>query len=243
MVSEHPDSASDESREVHERVVLPLVVPMIVFLFTLLVVYGLSRIFLEISDVDLGGTTLATPLAIGVALAILAAAWFMASTPRLQQWQVASIVLVAVGLLTGGGIIAAVLDEDDGAAANGAAATAEPTLAAGTVAVALSNDDGDLVITPSVGTTPAGSVTFNVTNDGGILHNLRVIRTDLPPGDLPTDGGKADESRLDVVGSVPELNGGENQELVVELAPGSYVLICNVPGHYLGGMTVAFAVE
>ena len=240
MVSEHPDPDSDDSQEVHERVTLPLVLPMIVFLFTLLLVYGLSRIFLEISEVNLGDTTLATPLAIGVSLAILAAAWYMASTPRLQQWQVASIAIVAVGLLTGGGIIAAVLDEDDGASADGPVATAEPTLAAGTVGVSLKDD---FTVTPSVATTEAGAITFSVTNDGSILHNFRIIRTDLAPDDLPTDSGKADESQLDVVGSLPELDGGENQELPLDLEPGSYVLICNVPGHYSGGMRVAFTVE
>lgn len=240
MVSEHPDSASDDSQEVHERITLPLVLPVIVFLFTLLLIYGLSRIFLELSEVDVGDTTLATPLAIGVALAILAAAWYMASTPRLQQWQVASLALVAAGLLTGGGIIAAVLDEDDGASADGPVATGEPTLAAGTIGVSLKDD---FTVTPSVATTPAGAITFSVTNDGAALHNFRVIRTPLAADDLPTDSGEADESQLDVVGSLPELDSGENQELVLDLDPASYVLICNVPGHYLSGMTVAFTVE
>lgn len=103
----------------------------------------------------------------------------------------------------------------------------------------------EFVVEPSVASISAGTVTFNVSNDGAIFHNLLVVATDLPPDGLPTNDATftADESRLDVVGSTATLNPGETVELTVDLTVGNYVLICNIPTHYEIGMTVAFRVE
>ena len=82
-----------------------------------------------------------------------------------------------------------------------------------------------------------------MSNDGTQDHNLRVIATDLPPDDLPTSRGAVDEEQLNVVGSTPDFAAGSIQGVTVEqLSPGNYVLICNVPGHYLSGMRLGFEV-
>ncbi len=103
----------------------------------------------------------------------------------------------------------------------------------------------EFVLEPSVDSVPAGTVTFNVTSDGAIFHNLRVIATDLAPDGLPTDDATfgVDESQLDVVASSADLDPGDAEELTVDLEAGSYVLICNIPTHYDIGMTVAFTVN
>ena len=70
-----------------------------------------------------------------------------------------------------------------------------------------------------------------------------MIRTDLAPDALPTDGTDVDESQLDVVLRVDEFPPGQSITATDELEAGSYVLICNVPGHYTLGMTVGFTLE
>jgi uncharacterized cupredoxin-like copper-binding protein len=103
----------------------------------------------------------------------------------------------------------------------------------------------EFAVEPSTETASAGSFTFNVSSDGAIFHNLRVIATDLDADGLPTDDDtfSVDEDELDVVASGEDLNPGEEETLTVELAAGSYVLICNIPTHYEAGMTIALTVE
>ena len=122
-------------------------------------------------------------------------------------------------------------------AATEPAATEPP--AAKTVDVSLV----EFTVNRSEGTVAAGTVTFNVSNDGNIIHTFRVIKTDLAPDALPTAANKADESQLDVVASIPDFGAGETREVAATLEAGSYVLICNFIGHYQSGMTVAFTVE
>ena len=135
-------------------------------------------------------------------------------------------------------------DDDDNGTTPDATATAPADGDGGSVEVTLSNDTSDLILTPSVGSIAAGTVTFNVTNADSLEHNFRVIRSDLAIDALPTDAGSVDEGAVDVRGSTTaDLSGGGTETVEVDLEAGSYVLICNVPGHYLGGMTVAFTVE
>ena len=119
--------------------------------------------------------------------------------------------------------------------------TDEPASTETSVDVSLS----EFMVEPSVDSVPAGTVTFNVSSDGAIFHNLKVVATDLAPDALPLDdtGFAVDEEQVTIVGSTADLEAGEAEELTVELEAGSYVLICNVPTHYDVGMTVAFTVE
>jgi uncharacterized cupredoxin-like copper-binding protein len=51
-----------------------------------------------------------------------------------------------------------------------------------------------------------------------------------------------DEDKAGDKGEVSELNPGQSGSLTVTLAPGKYVLVCNVPGHYGAGMWAEFDV-
>ena len=87
------------------------------------------------------------------------------------------------------------------------------------------------------------AVDFTVTNDGTIFHNFRVVATDLAPDALPLDGPVVDESQFDEVGGFSSLlQPGEQLIVNQDLAPGSYVLFCNVAGHYGSGMFTGFEV-
>src|SRR3990172_10946846 len=102
---------SQEDREVHGRLALPLLIPALAFLFAVLVIYGLSRIYLELDTYKIGDVGMATPLAIGVSLVILLVSAYLATRPSISAWQVASIAVLAAALLTGGSIWAAVHEE------------------------------------------------------------------------------------------------------------------------------------
>ena len=108
--------------------------------------------------------------------------------------------------------------------------------------VNVSLNDDPFAVTPDQPTISEGLVYFLANNDGAQDHNFRVIATDLPPDGLPTASGGADEDALDVVASIPQFGVGVSQSTEVELVPGNYVLICNIPGHYGSGMFVGFEV-
>jgi len=61
----------EAERAVRERAVLPLLLPAGVFLFAVLVIYGLSRIYLELAHWKVGDMDAATPLALGISALIL----------------------------------------------------------------------------------------------------------------------------------------------------------------------------
>ncbi len=108
----------------------------------------------------------------------------------------------------------------------------------------------------AVGTVPAsaaaGSVTFNATNNGpDDDHEFVVIQTDLSPTELPTkpDGSVDEEGEgITVINEIEPFPPGETETLTVDLAAGSYALICNVydkqekEAHYQEGMRTSFTV-
>ena len=235
---------SGEAPDVHGRLALPLLVPVIAFLFAVLLIYGLSRVFLELNETSIGDVTMATPAALGVSLFILFAAWQMVSNRTMQQWQVAMIASVAVAALTGGAIWAAV--QDDGEAEDvpppGETPAEQTPAPDGAISVSLIDPAFAVEVTPASAADPT---TFTITNDGALIHNLRVIRTDLDADSLPLDdsGFQVDEEQVNVVASIADLSGGDSTELAVDLEAGSYVLICNIVGHYDQGMRTSFTVE
>ncbi len=93
-------------------------------------------------------------------------------------------------------------------------------------------------ISLSTATVRAGSVTFNVKNDAtDLIHEFVVVKTDTPADQLTLDAeGNVTEESLTVVDEIEDIEIGKGGELTVDLAAGHYVLICNVAGHYKGGM-------
>lgn len=165
-----------------------------------------------------------------------------------NRWLIVAIIAALVSL----GMIAAACDDDDddtGPTATTPPDAVEPTDAPedGTSSEASTVDVGltEFTVSPSPESTAAGSVTFNLSNDGVTPHNLRVIRTDLAADALPVDEAAfaVDEAQVDVVASSEDIDTGATGELAADLEAGSYVLICNVASHYESGMAVAFTVE
>ena len=100
----------------------------------------------------------------------------------------------------------------------------------------------------------AGSVTFDVTNEGpDDVHEFVIIRTDLDITALPTDeDGAVDEEGegMEVVDEIEDIPVGDTSSVTADLSAGSYALICNitetedgeVESHYANGMRTSFTV-
>lgn len=89
----------------------------------------------------------------------------------------------------------------------------------------------------------AGEVTFVVRNRGGSAHDFIVIKTDLAADKLPLDGQTQTAREDGRVDGIELLGPGKSGNLRVTLAPGRYVLICNVPTHYELGMRTELTVK
>jgi uncharacterized cupredoxin-like copper-binding protein len=86
----------------------------------------------------------------------------------------------------------------------------------------------------------AGKVTFTVRNTGAVTHEFVVLRTTKPAASL-LKGARADESGN--IGETGDLAAGASKTIAVNLKPGHYALICNLPGHYTAGQHTDFTVR
>ncbi len=89
----------------------------------------------------------------------------------------------------------------------------------------------------------AGTVTFVARDVGTVQHELVVIRTDLAVDKLAIDAQKQTASEQGKVDGVGPIDPGKTMNLRVELPPGHYVVICNVPTHYQLGMRAELTVR
>jgi len=118
------------------------------------------------------------------------------------------------------------------------------------------NSDGSVMLVPEWRLTgePApqqlaavepGAFTFQLSNADGIPHDFVVIRTDTDASALPVNDGRIDLATAgEVVGEIAAVDPGATGESgQIFLEEGKYVLFCNVPGHYSGGMYYQLTVE
>jgi uncharacterized cupredoxin-like copper-binding protein len=118
---------------------------------------------------------------------------------------------------------------------NATKAKAAPAVA-GPIRVSLT----DYKIAPSLSTVAAGKVTFVATNAGDEDHEMVVVRTDKNASGLMKGTGA---SEAGAVGEIAEFKPGGTKRVTLNLKPGHYVLLCNVPGHYKAGMFKNFIVR
>ena len=118
-----------------------------------------------------------------------------------------------------------------------------------TVAITLQ----EFAIAADPSSVPAGSVTFDATNEGpDDVHEFVVIATDLGLTELPTaEDGSVDEAGegMEVIGEIEDIPVDETRSVTLDLEAGNYVLICNIydadedEAHYQEGMRTSFTVE
>lgn len=120
-----------------------------------------------------------------------------------------------------------------------ATATADGASAAATIDIRLSEFHVGL---PTTAFTP-GVKTLHITNAGSVQHELLVFRSDLAPANYPLDHGDINEDGPGItkVSDGDNLDPGRTQTRTVDLStPGTYLFVCNLPGHFHSGMyTVA----
>lgn len=90
--------------------------------------------------------------------------------------------------------------------------------AAATIAVL----EKEWTMTPQPGTAKAGTVKFVIKNEGTIEHNF-VVK----------------ELNQELANSIQP---GQSKEASITLKPGTYTLICNIPGHEDAGMHTTLTV-
>jgi len=93
--------------------------------------------------------------------------------------------------------------------------------------------------------TSSGEIRLSVSNKGPDQHELIVVRERGSRLPLRGDGVTVNEELLEraTVGVLEPGSPGSRRELALHLAPGRYVLFCNMSGHYLGGMHAVLVVR
>jgi uncharacterized cupredoxin-like copper-binding protein len=100
-------------------------------------------------------------------------------------------------------------------------------------------------VTLSEASANSGKFTFKVHNGGQEKHEFVILKTDLNPDSLPQESGKIKEDTAGVE-HVDELDGvdaGKDRNLTVDLKPGTYIFVCNIPGHAHQGMIAHFKIS
>jgi uncharacterized cupredoxin-like copper-binding protein len=163
----------------------------------------------------------------------------------------AGLSLVAVGAL-GGGFTA-------GRPGSLLGACTVPNLSGTVVDVTLTNMGGPMMgggngplsggamrLSADRTTVRRGTVSFLVTNGGGITHEMVVLP--LPESQIVGTRPIGGDAKIDEAGSLGEASNtcgeGAGQGILpgasgwvsVTLEPGRYELLCNLPGHYAAGM-------
>jgi len=105
----------------------------------------------------------------------------------------------------------------------------------------------EMAIKVSSATAPTGPIDFVIHNSGKIPHEFVVFKTSVPDNKLPLKGSNLDESGKGIkhiaeIGA-DQLKSGATKTLNVNLPPGRYVLVCNIPGHFMAGMKTDFTVK
>ena len=86
---------------------------------------------------------------------------------------------------------------------------------------------------------PSGQVEFVVTNTSSVMeHEMLVIPIKDVTRPLPynKDEARLDEDAAGSLGEVSETEPGGTGRVTLSLKPGTYMLTCNIAGHYAMGM-------
>jgi len=168
----------------------------------------------------------------------------------------AALAMVVIGAIAAGcgsdneaGATAGAEADSDAAAAAESDSDADESATSTTTASTgggetLAIDMGEFFYKPDAVEAKAGQVTIDASNIGSAPHELVLAKTNDAPDQLPTSSdGSVDEAALDVPGEVEEVEGGAEGTVSLDLQPGKYVMFCNLPGHYSGGMYGSLTVK
>ncbi len=112
--------------------------------------------------------------------------------------------------------------------------------AATTVNVMLMGEGGGgMKIGVDKASIPGGDVVFNVANHAMTeQHEMILVKLNAADQQIPLDMKKhrVEEAQLKTLGEVADLQPSDTGSLKARLKPGTYMLLCNIKGHYEAGM-------
>lgn len=113
----------------------------------------------------------------------------------------------------------------------------------------LGGSNGEYSFTLDSDSAPAGDVVFNIENQGELVHEFELVKTDVAADKLPAQKENKDKADVEAgggeeMGEVEDIEpGAKTQFGVAGLEPGKYLIVCNLPGHYRHGMVIPFTVK
>ena len=95
----------------------------------------------------------------------------------------------------------------------------------------------ELSLGASTRSAAAGEVIIKVRNAGKVEHELVILRTPIKAANLkPSADDPQEVVEPGFLAELEDMEPGDAANLVLPLKTGHYVLLCNKPGHYRGGM-------
>jgi uncharacterized cupredoxin-like copper-binding protein len=89
------------------------------------------------------------------------------------------------------------------------------------------------------GTMHSGKADLMIVNNGAQAHELLIFRSNRDPAAYPTDAAgdiKEEGAGVSLVSDGDNIDPGGSQTRSVDLKPGKYLFVCNIPGHFKQGM-------
>jgi uncharacterized cupredoxin-like copper-binding protein len=128
------------------------------------------------------------------------------------------------------------------APASAAPASAAPASAATAIAPTVTLTEWSVVV---AGTIKAGKTQITSTNSGVIQHEMLIFKSDLAASAYPKDAKgdiKEEGKGITLVSDGENIDPAGSQVRQVDLTPGTYLFVCNIPGHFKAGMSTVVTV-
>ena len=89
------------------------------------------------------------------------------------------------------------------------------------------------------GSIKSGKTDLAISNVGAAPHELLIFKSNLEPAAYPTDAAgdiKEEGAGVKLVSDGDNIDPAGSQTRSIDLAPGKYLFVCNIPGHFKQGM-------
>jgi uncharacterized cupredoxin-like copper-binding protein len=147
-----------------------------------------------------------------------------------------ALVAVGVGAAVSTGVVSAQAPSLAGAAERAQQASTRMTITL-----------SEYSIMTEIPSAPAGDITFDVVNTGDEVHEMIVFKSDADTATLPrsaSNPGEVDEDKVgEYIGGFEDVQSATGASGTLVLAPGRYILLCNLNKHYENGMVTTFEVN